>query len=83
MTASRQDTTECELCGDQGPLLLRARCHLTAPLRVTLEEDQLLLHCYLPSCGREVARFSVVRPSDGPNGVPLTGPVTVGGSVLP
>jgi hypothetical protein len=51
----------CELCGDQGPLLLRARCHMTAPLRATLEGDELTLNCYIPDCGKEVARFKVVR----------------------
>lgn len=52
---------ECEFCGDQGPLLLRARCHLTAPLRVVLDGDQLVVRCYVPDCDREVARFTVVR----------------------
>ncbi len=52
----------CDLCGDQGPLFLQARCHLTAPLRVELDGDVLILRCYLPTCGREVGRFHVVRP---------------------
>ncbi len=52
---------ECELCGDQGPLLLKARCHFTAPLAVTLEGDTLILRCYIPECSREVARFKIVR----------------------
>jgi hypothetical protein len=51
----------CDLCGDQGPLLLRARCHLTAPLLATIEGDQLTLKCYLPECGRVVATFTIVR----------------------
>lgn len=51
----------CDLCGDQGPLLLHAKCHLTAPLKVTLDGDTLIVACYLPECGREVARFKVVR----------------------
>jgi hypothetical protein len=28
-----------------------------------LEGDTLTLKCYLPECQREVARFTVVRPS--------------------
>lgn len=52
----------CDLCGDQGPLLLRARCHLTAPLAVSLEGETLIVRCYVPNCGREVVRFEVVRP---------------------
>ncbi len=55
------DLPSCELCGDQGPLLLKARCHLTAPLMVTLDGDTLILSCYLPDCGKEVARFQIVR----------------------
>jgi hypothetical protein len=52
-------TSECDLCGDQSPLVLHARCHLTAPLQATLEGDVLILRCYLPECMREVARFIV------------------------
>jgi hypothetical protein len=51
----------CDLCGDQGPLLLKARCHLTAPLAVTLDGNVLILSCYLPECRKEVARFQVIR----------------------
>jgi hypothetical protein len=53
----------CELCSDQGPLHLHSRCHLTAPLAVELDGDTLIIRCYLPTCGREVARFKVVRDS--------------------
>jgi hypothetical protein len=53
----------CDLCGDRdrGPdvLQLRARCHLTAPLQATLEDGVLTLRCYLPECGRVVARLRV------------------------
>lgn len=56
-----EERKSCELCGDQGPLLLRARCHMTAPLRVELDGDTIILSCYLPDCGREVARFKVQR----------------------
>jgi hypothetical protein len=51
----------CDLCGDQGPLLLKSRCHLTAPLQAVLEGETLILSCYLPECGKEVARFQVAR----------------------
>lgn len=56
------DQPDCEFCGDQGPLLLKARCHLTAPLQVELDGDILTIRCYLPDCGKEVVRFQVVRP---------------------
>ncbi len=52
---------QCEFCGDQGPLLLRARCHLTAPLAITLDGNTLIVSCYVPECGKEVARFQVPR----------------------
>jgi len=55
---------DCELCGDQPSqeeMHLRAKCHLTAPLQVTLDGQVLILRCYLPNCGREVARFRVVE----------------------
>jgi hypothetical protein len=55
----------CELCGDQGPLLLHARCHLTAPLLAELDGDLLVLRCYVPGCRREVARFRVDRARYG------------------
>lgn len=58
------DQQDCDLCGDQGPLLLKAKCHLTAPLAVTLDGDVLIVRCYLPACGREVARFNIVRPGN-------------------
>lgn len=47
----------CDLCGDF-PVELRGRCHPTAPLRIELHEDGVLVcYCYLPDCNREVARF--------------------------
>lgn len=55
------DDLSCDLCGDQGPLLLQAKCHMTAPLRVVLDGDTLILFCYVPECNREVARFKVER----------------------
>jgi hypothetical protein len=48
---------KCDLCDDQGPLLLASVCHLTAPLRVTIWDGFIILNCYVPECGREVARF--------------------------
>lgn len=59
----------CDLCGDQGPLLLHARCHLTAPLAAEINGDVLILRCYLPECGREVARFKVAREVRGACGM--------------
>lgn len=55
------DQPKCEMCDDQGPLLLRARCHLTAPLSAELDDDTLVLRCYVPDCAKEVARFKIVR----------------------
>lgn len=65
MTHDHDEDASCDLCGDQGPLLLNAKCHLTAPLRVTLLGDEMIINCYLPECGREVARFPIKR--DVPN----------------
>ena len=64
--ADAATTQECDLCGDQGPLLLHAVCHLTAPLRVTRDGDLLVVSCYVPSCGREVARFRLAPDAGGP-----------------
>jgi len=53
----------CEFCGDAPPeLFLLARCHPTAPLRVRKEGPLLILTCYLPDCGRELARFQIYEP---------------------
>jgi len=57
----KTEPKSCKLCGDQGPLLLRARCHLTAPLAIELDGDTLIVRCYVPECGQEVARFKIVR----------------------
>ena len=49
----------CDLCGDF-PVTLSAKCHPTAPLMVQMEDvETLVLYCYLPECGREVARLKV------------------------
>ena len=61
MADKTREPAGCELCGDQGPLLLNARCHLTAPLQASLEGSTLILRCYVPDCRKEVARFEIVR----------------------
>ncbi len=49
----------CELCGDF-PTHLHARCHPTAPLRIELHEDNLLvMYCFVPTCNREVWRCKI------------------------
>lgn len=58
---------KCDLCNEKGgpasELVLRSRCHLTAPLAVKLVDGKtLVLSCYVPECGREVARFEIARP---------------------
>jgi hypothetical protein len=50
---------ECDLCGDNSPVYLHSRCHLTAPLQASLEDGILTLRCYIPECQRIVARFKV------------------------
>jgi hypothetical protein len=58
----------CDLCEDnKGPLFLHARCHLTAPLQASMEDGVLTLRCYIPECGRVVAKFKVtdIVPSVG------------------
>jgi hypothetical protein len=50
---------DCDLCGDQGPLVLQSRCHFTAPLHLERDGNVLIVRCYLPSCRREVARFTI------------------------
>jgi hypothetical protein len=60
---SPSQSPSCDLCGDQGPLVLMSRCHFTAPLRVERNGESLILRCYLPECGREVARFKLAPSS--------------------
>ena len=55
----KKDDVKCDLCGDSSKLVLLAKCHMNAPLRATLEGSVLILNCYIPTCGREVARFDV------------------------
>jgi hypothetical protein len=58
----------CDLCGDAtGALFLRSRCHVSAPLLARVEDDWLILSCYLPECGREVVRLQLApRPRVSP-----------------
>lgn len=59
------DPSACELCGDQGPLVLRSRCHFTAPLAVERDGGVLIIRCYVPSCRREVARYLLAPDQQG------------------
>ena len=40
-------------------LFLHSRCHPTAPLRAEKSGNLLTLRCYLPECGRVVARLQL------------------------
>ena len=54
----------CDLCGDF-PVILSARCHMTAPLRaIMLDEDTIELRCYLPECDRLVATFKLAKQDE-------------------
>ena len=56
------DAARCDLCSDQPSaqeLYLHAKCHLTAPLLAIKDGSTLILKCYIPECGREVARFTL------------------------
>lgn len=50
---------ECDLCENEGPMFLHARCHMTAPLQASIEGDILTLRCYIPTCARVVSRMKV------------------------
>jgi len=56
----------CELCGDW-PVTLSGRCNPSAPLRAEMTDPStLILSCYVPECGREVARFKLdTTPDEG------------------
>ena len=57
----------CELCGDW-PLVLIAKCHPSAPLRVEYHEDGTLkLYCYLPTCNRLVTTLQVTHNQGDPD----------------
>jgi len=57
----------CDLCHDTNgapeELFLHGVCHLTAPLQASLIGTELILRCYVPDCGHEVARFTVKESS--------------------
>jgi hypothetical protein len=62
---------KCDLCHDsegqpETLIILRSKCHTTAPLAARLEGNVLILSCYIPECNREVARFVVVQREDRP-----------------
>lgn len=49
----------CAVCGEF-PVILSARCHPAAPMRVQMNKDgELELYCYVQECNRFVARFEV------------------------
>jgi hypothetical protein len=48
-------TPNCDLCEGADAVTVRARCHLTAPLLVSIEGGELVLRC--SSCLREVLRM--------------------------
>lgn len=60
----------CELCGDNNAeMFLHPRCHMTAPLQVSRNGNEVILKCYLPECGREVTRFTIA-PNTHPQADP-------------
>lgn len=64
MSKTPKAAKKCDLCDDNtipAKLMLHGKCHMTAPLRVTLEGNVLILTCYIPECSREVGRFIVQR----------------------
>jgi hypothetical protein len=66
MDPLKNDPPKCDLCGDnEAPKALRGRCHMTAPLRLSLFGDVLIANCYIPECNREVARFKVTEIQPG------------------
>ena len=59
---SHPEGARCELCGDtDSTMFLLARCHPTAPLLARKEGKILILSCYVPTCGREVARLQLAE----------------------
>lgn len=57
MNENNHQPTGCQLCGNF-PAQLVAGCHPSAPLRIeALSEREIALYCYVPDCGRLVARF--------------------------
>ena len=59
---TEREIKKCEMCGDNDqPIFLHARCHLTAPLKASIENGILNLRCYVPDCLRVVAKFKIDR----------------------
>jgi hypothetical protein len=55
------DIKGCSLCGDF-PVILSGKCHPSAPLRVELYEDNVMIfYCYDPQCNREVFRTRILK----------------------
>lgn len=61
---------ECEICvGSNETFFLTGRCHKGVPLRAILENVEedgrpvsiLTLYCYVPTCGRIVAKLKVAE----------------------
>ena len=49
---------KCDLCNEPA-LHIHSRCHITAPLRVEIEGNELKLYCYLPECNRHIATYRI------------------------
>lgn len=53
---------KCEFCDEvNGEMFLHAKCHIAAPLEVSVVDGWLIIRCYLPDCGKEVARFKLAN----------------------
>ncbi len=54
----------CDLCGDW-PVVVRGKCHPTAPLRVQfLDPETVVFTCYVPDCRREVWKGKLKKADD-------------------
>ena len=50
----------CDLCSDNtGPMHVRSRCHMTAPLRAEIWDGVITLFCYVPTCNRVVSQMRI------------------------
>jgi hypothetical protein len=65
MSGIKDKIKGCDLCtessGKPEELFLHGRCHMTAPVQVSIIEDVLIVRCYVPECGREIVKFRVVE----------------------
>lgn len=62
MKTLKPDELKCEFCGDvPHEIFLHAKCHLTAPLQVSIVDGWILIRCYLPECLRLVAKFKLAE----------------------